>query len=49
LEGIVIRQESQDWCAARAKLVDADFTQAIDKHWRKRSLEWTQLKNMSGH
>jgi ATP-dependent RNA circularization protein (DNA/RNA ligase family) len=40
LEGIVIRRESSEWCEKRAKLVRPDFTQAIDTHWRKRSLEW---------
>jgi ATP-dependent RNA circularization protein (DNA/RNA ligase family) len=44
-EGVVIRQEGMDWCDARAKLVDADFTQAIGEHWRKRSLEWNQRSN----
>ena len=43
IEGIVIRRESADWCDARAKLVRADFTQAIGSHWRKRSIEWNQL------
>lgn len=43
IEGIVIRRESTDWCEARAKLVRADFTQAIGEHWRKRSIEWNQL------
>lgn len=43
LEGVVIRKESSDWCEARAKLVRHDFTQAIDTHWRKRSLEWNRI------
>lgn len=43
LEGIVIRQESTDWCEARAKLVRADFCQAIDTHWRKRAIEWNRI------
>jgi ATP-dependent RNA circularization protein (DNA/RNA ligase family) len=45
LEGFVVRQESVDACQARAKVVCADFTQAIGEHWRKRSLEWNQ-RNM---
>ncbi len=43
LEGMVIRRESALWCEARAKLVRADFTQTIDTHWRRRSLEWNRL------
>lgn len=43
LEGLVIRRESADWCEARAKLVRADFTQAIEKHWRKRAIEWNRV------
>ena len=44
LEGVVIRRESADWCEARAKLVRSDFTQAIETHWRKRSLQWNQVR-----
>lgn len=43
MEGVVIRSESADWCEARAKLVRADFTQAIETHWRKRALEWNRV------
>lgn len=43
LEGLVIRQESALWCQARAKLVRADFTQAIETHWRRRSITWNRL------
>lgn len=43
LEGIVIRRESAQWCEARAKLVRADFTQAIETHWRKRATEWNRV------
>lgn len=43
LEGIVIRRDSADWCEERAKLVRADFTQAIGAHWRKRGIEWNRL------
>ena len=43
LEGIVIRRESTQWCEQRAKLVRADFTQAIGEHWRSRRLEWNRL------
>jgi hypothetical protein len=43
LEGVVIRQDSAQWCEARAKLVRADFTQAIEGHWRKRAIEWNRV------
>ncbi|MEX2365423.1 MAG: RNA ligase family protein, partial [Pseudohongiellaceae bacterium] len=42
-EGLVIRQESNDWCEARAKLVRAEFTQTIGEHWRSRTLEWNRV------
>lgn len=43
LEGVVIRRESAQWCEARAKLVRADFAQAIETHWRKRAIEWNRV------
>jgi ATP-dependent RNA circularization protein (DNA/RNA ligase family) len=43
LEGVVVRRETADWCEARAKVVRADFTQAIDVHWRKRAIEWNRV------
>ena len=43
LEGVVIRRESADWCEVRAKLVRAQFTQAIDDHWRRRAVEWNRV------
>lgn len=43
LEGLVIRRESAEWCEARAKIVRADFTQAIQQHWRKRAIEWNRM------
>ncbi|ENO94814.1 RNA ligase domain, REL/Rln2 [Thauera sp. 28] len=42
LEGVVVRQDGGDWCNARAKLVRAEFTQAIDGHWRSRRIEWNR-------
>lgn len=42
LEGVVVRRESAEWCEARAKLVHPDFVQAIDTHWRKRTIEWNR-------
>ncbi|WP_046110835.1 RNA ligase family protein [Aquincola tertiaricarbonis] len=49
LEGVVVRKESADWCEQRAKLVRADFTQAIGEHWRGRQVEWNRLATPSGH
>jgi ATP-dependent RNA circularization protein (DNA/RNA ligase family) len=43
LEGVVVRREDTDWLLARGKLVRADFTQAIDNHWRSRKLEWNRV------
>jgi hypothetical protein len=43
LEGIVIRSESPTGLRARAKLVRAEFTQAIEQHWRSRRVEWNRL------
>lgn len=48
LEGLIIRQESAQWCEARAKLVRSDFIQAIETHWRKRAIEWNRLDFSSG-
>lgn len=48
LEGVVIRRESVQWCEARAKLVRADFTQAIETHWRKRAIEWNRIDFSKG-
>lgn len=42
-EGLVIRVESEEWCEARAKLVQAEFTQAIGEHWRSRAIEWNRV------
>lgn len=47
LEGVVIRQDSDDWCERRAKLVRADFTQTIETHWSKRAIEWNRIGNTS--
>lgn len=43
LEGVVIRQEDEDWLLGRAKLVRPDFVQAIEEHWRHRSIEWNRI------
>ena len=49
LEGVVVRRESVDWCEERAKLVRADFTQAIGEHWRGRRVEWNRLATPNSH
>lgn len=38
MEGLVVRQEADSRTLARAKLVNAAFTQAIDAHWSKGAL-----------
>ncbi len=43
LEGVVIRRDSPELCEARAKLVRPDFTQAMETHWRKRTIEWNRV------
>lgn len=43
LEGLVVRRESAELCEARAKLVRADFAQAMETHWRKRPIEWNRV------
>ena len=48
LEGVIIRRESSQWCESRAKLVRADFTQAIETHWRKRAIEWNRVDFSKG-
>lgn len=45
LEGIVIRSESPIRLRARAKLVRAEFSQAIDHHWQNRHIEWNRLES----
>lgn len=44
LEGVVVRQQDEQWLLARGKLVRAEFTQAIDSHWRNRSIEWNRVQ-----
>jgi hypothetical protein len=43
VEGVVIRRNDGSWLRGRAKLVRPDFTQAIDEHWRRRSIVWNRL------
>ncbi len=42
-EGLYIRREADGRLLSRAKLVRAEFTQAIDEHWSKRGLQANQL------
>ena len=37
-----------DHGVARAKLVRADFTQAIEGHWRNRAIEWNRVSYPGG-
>ncbi|MXS84536.1 DNA ligase [Nitrosomonas sp. HPC101] len=43
VEGIVIRCDSSLWCENRAKLVNREFVQAIEDHWRSRTIEWNRV------
>lgn len=43
VEGLVIRQESGGFTTARAKLVRAEFAQAIDEHWSRGPLRRNEL------
>lgn len=49
LEGVVVRQEGELWCDARAKLVRPDFTQTITEHWSRRRLAWNRLGGSATH
>jgi hypothetical protein len=42
-EGLYIRADEGDHLVARAKLVRAEFTQAIDEHWSKRAMRTNAL------
>lgn len=43
IEGVVVRKEDEDWLVGRGKLVNPQFTQAIDEHWRRRTIEWNRI------
>ncbi len=43
VEGIVLRQDEPEWNGSRAKVVNKDFVQAIEEHWRSRSIQWNQV------
>ena len=38
IEGVYLRADEEDWLKQRAKLVRADFTQAIDEHWSRKGI-----------
>lgn len=42
-EGLYVRREADGRLLSRAKLVRAEFVQAIEEHWSKRALEENQL------
>lgn len=42
-EGLYVRKEADGRLVARAKIVRAEFVQAIEEHWSKRSLEENRL------
>jgi hypothetical protein len=42
-EGFYVRRDEGDHLAARAKLVRAEFVQAIDKHWSRKALRTNAL------
>lgn len=43
-EGLYVRAEDGQHLLARAKLVRAEFVQAIDEHWSRRALEKNSLR-----
>lgn len=43
MEGVVVRQESGSFTTARAKLVRAEFAQAIGEHWSRGPLRRNKL------
>jgi ATP-dependent RNA circularization protein (DNA/RNA ligase family) len=43
IEGLVVRQESDGFTRCRAKLVRAEFFQAIDEHWSRRPMTHNKL------
>lgn len=43
MEGLYVRRDAAGRLIGRAKLVRAEFTQAIEEHWTRRRLELNQL------
>lgn len=48
MEGLVVRRQQDGWTTARAKLVSAEFTQAIDAHWSRGRLVHNRLQSETG-
>jgi hypothetical protein len=48
MEGLIVRQDAEGRTLARAKLVNAAFTQAIDTHWSKGALVKNRLASPGG-
>lgn len=44
-EGVYLRQDEGLFLKQRAKMVRAEFRQAIDKHWSKKKLQKNSLRN----
>ena len=44
-EGLYLRREQNDCLVERAKLVRADFTQALSEHWTKRAMVLNQVRD----
>ncbi len=48
MEGVYVRREDDDWLIARAKLVRAEFVQAIGDHWSSQQLRKNALAEGAG-
>lgn len=46
MEGLYVRRENEGWLQERAKLVRAEFSQAIEEHWSRRRLLKNQLASL---
>lgn len=44
-EGIYLRSEAGPWLASRAKIVRAEFTQAISEHWSSKPIVDNQVRS----
>jgi RNA ligase len=47
IEGLYLRQENDGWLDHRAKLVRAEFVQAVGEHWSNRPIEKNHLRSHS--
>lgn len=47
VEGLYLRWDEGEWLGGRAKLVRAEFVQAIGEHWSKRMLESNKLERVN--